>query len=63
MNGALVKSILFLVISSIICLVPALVVGALVYWIDSEYEGIAMGVVFGFLLTELIFRRKSKWLG
>lgn len=58
----LCKSFYFLALSALIAFVPALFIGALVHWIEPEYEGYAIGIVFGFLLAELITCRKSKWV-
>lgn len=58
----LYRSFYFLVISALIAFIPAVFIGALVHWIEPEYEAYAIGIVFGALFSELISRRKAKWI-
>lgn len=41
---------------------PALAVGLLAHSIEPEWEVIAFGVVFGYVISEFLLRRKGNWL-
>lgn len=53
----------YLFISAYFSLWPALLVSLLVHFVNPEWEVIAFGIVFSFVLTEFIFRRKGNWGG
>lgn len=62
MIRSLMVSVYFLLVSMYFSLWPALAVGLLVHFIEPEWEVIAFGAVFGYVLTEFIFSRKGNWL-
>jgi hypothetical protein len=52
----------YVLISMYMSFWPALAVGLLVHFIEPEWEVIAFGAVFSYVLTEFLFRYKGKWL-
>lgn len=58
----LLASAYYLFIASYFSFWPALVVGLLVHFIEPEWEVIAFGIVFSWVLTEFIFKRKGNWI-
>ena len=62
MLRSLLISANYLLLSAYFSFWPALAVGLLVHSIEPEWEVIAFGIVFSWVLTEFIFRRKDKWL-
>lgn len=62
MVRALLVSAYYLLVSMYVSLWPALAVGLLVHFTEPEWEVVAFGAVFSWLLTEFIFHRKGNWL-
>lgn len=62
MVRALLASVYYVLISMWFSFWPALAVGLLVHLVVPEWEVIAFGVVFGYVLSGLLLRRKGKWL-
>lgn len=62
MVRALLASVYYVLISMWFSFWPALAVGLLVHLVVPEWEVIAFGVVFGYVIAELLLRRKGKWL-
>lgn len=62
MVRALLASAYYLLVSMWFSLWPALAVGLLVHLVVPEWEVIAFGVVYGYVISEFLLRRKGNWL-
>ena len=62
MVRALLASVYYVLISMLASFRPALAVGLLVHLVVPEWEVIAFGVVFGYVIAEFLLQRKGKWL-
>ena len=62
MFRSLLVSAYYLLVSMYMSFWPALAVGLLIHLIEPEWEVLAFGAVFSFVLTEFIFRRKGNWI-
>ncbi len=62
MVRALLASVYYVLISMWFSFWPALAVGLLAHVVVPEWEVIAFGVVFGYVISEFLLRRKGKWL-
>lgn len=58
---AILASVRYLLIAMYFSFWPAMAIGLLVHLIESEWEVIAFGAVFSYVLTEFISRRKGNW--
>lgn len=63
MFRALVVGTYYLLASMWLSFWPALIAGLLVHLIAPDWEVIAFGAVFSYVLVELIFRYKGNWRG
>ena len=55
------RNVIYLVLIGLLALVPALIIGWLVSFIDSELGSITFLVAFTWEFIELISKRKNKW--
>lgn len=62
MIRALLASAHYVLVSMWFSFWPALAVGLLAHSIEPEWEVIAFGVVFGYVISEFLLRRKGNWL-
>ena len=58
---ALLVSAHYLLVSMYFSFWPAMAIGLLVHFIEPEWEVIAFGAVFSYLMAEFITGRKGKW--